>query len=84
MLHHVPTPELQDRIFTELARVVAPGGTVVFCDSVYSDALADFHVDDTFNPVDPGQLASRLAAAGLTDITIDATDERFVARARAS
>jgi len=56
MLHHVPTAELQDRIFAELARVVAPGGTVVLCDSVYSDALAGFHVDDTFNPVDPALL----------------------------
>jgi ubiquinone/menaquinone biosynthesis C-methylase UbiE len=83
MLHHVPTAALQDRIFTELARVVAPGGTVVFCDSVYSDALADFHVDDTFNPVDPATLEARLTDAGLTDVTIDANDERFVAHARA-
>ena len=84
MLHHVPTAALQDQIFAELARVVVPGGTVVFCDSVYSEALADFHVDDTFNPIDPGQLPARLVAAGLTDVTVDAGDERFVARARAA
>lgn len=83
MLHHVPTAELQDRIFGELARVVAPGGTVVFSDSVYSDALADFHTDDTFNPVDPSTLPARLTAAGFSDVTVDANDERFVARARA-
>jgi SAM-dependent methyltransferase len=84
MLHHVPTAALQNRIFAELARVVSPGGTVVFCDSVYSEALADFHVEDTFNPIDPGQLPERLVAAGLTEITVDADDERFVARARAA
>jgi SAM-dependent methyltransferase len=84
MLHHVPTTALQDRIFAELARVVAPGGTVVLCDSVYSDALADFHVDDTFNPVDPARLPARLTAAGLTDVRVDAQEERFVARARAT
>jgi SAM-dependent methyltransferase len=83
MLHHVPTAALQDGIFAELARVVAPGGMVVLSDSVHSDALAAFHHDDTYNPVDPATLAARLAAAGLTDVTIDANTERFVARARA-
>ena len=83
MLHHVPTAELQDRIFAELARVVAPGGVVVLSDSVHSDALAGFHHDDTYNPVDPTTLDARLAAAGFTDVAIDANDERFVARAHA-
>jgi len=81
MLHHVPTADLQDRIFAELARAVAPGGAVVLCDSVHSDALAEFHVDDTFNPVDPATLGARLVTAGFTDATIDANAERFVAHA---
>jgi ubiquinone/menaquinone biosynthesis C-methylase UbiE len=84
MLHHVPTAEIQDRIFAELARVVAPGGTVVLSDSVHSDALAGFHADDTYNPVDPATLAARLTTAGLTDVTIDANAERFVAHAVAA
>ena len=83
MLHHVPTADLQDRIFAELARVVAPGGTVVLSDSVHSDGLESFHVDDTYNPVDPATLEARLTAAGLTQVVIDANDERFVAHARA-
>jgi SAM-dependent methyltransferase len=82
MLHHVPTAALQDRIFAELARVVAPGGTVVLSDSVHSAALAAFHVDDTFNPVDPTTLGARLTTAGFTAVTIDANAERFVAHAR--
>jgi SAM-dependent methyltransferase len=81
MLHHVPTAELQDRIFAELARVVAPGATVVLSDSVHSDALAGFHADDTYNPVDPATLEGRLTAAGFTGVTIDANTERFVAHA---
>ncbi len=84
MLHHVPTTEMQDRIFGELARVVAPGGTVVLCDSVHSDGLADVHTDDTYNPVDPATIEARLTRAGLTAISVDANDERFVARARAA
>ena len=81
MLHHVPTTELQDRIFAELARVVARGATVVLSDSVHSDALAGFHADDTYNPVDPDTLDARLTAAGFTGVTIEANAERFVARA---
>ena len=82
MLHHVPTTELQDDIFSELARVIAPGGIAVFSDSVGSDALCDFHADDTYNPIDPSTLVTRLRAAGFTDVTVDADDQRFVARAR--
>jgi SAM-dependent methyltransferase len=81
MLHHVPTADLQDRIFAELARVVAPGGTVVLSDSVHSDGLAAFHEDDTYNPVDPSTLDARLAAAGFSRATVDADTERFVAHA---
>jgi len=81
MLHHVPTAELQDRIFAELARVVAPGGVVVLSDSVHSDALAGFHADDTYNPVDPATLEARLTAAGFANVDVDANAERFAARA---
>jgi SAM-dependent methyltransferase len=81
MLHHVPTAELQDGIFAELARVVVPGGIVVLSDSVHSDVLAEFHVDDTYNPVDPDTLGDRLAAAGFSSSTVDADTDRFVARA---
>lgn len=40
MLHHVPSTELQDRLFAEVARVVRPGGAFVASDSVASDELA--------------------------------------------
>ena len=70
MLHHVPTVELQDRIFAELARVVAPGGSVVLNDSIGSDALRDFHHGDVYNPVDPSTLETRLAHAGFSDAAI--------------
>ncbi len=82
MLHHVPTAELQDQIFAELARVVAPGGVVVLSDSVGSEALCNFHADDTYNPIDPSTLLTRLRAAGFVDVTVDADDQRFIAHAR--
>lgn len=82
MLHHVPTVELQDRIFAELERVVAPGGIVVLSDSVASDGLRDFHENDTYNPIDPSTLEDRLTRAGFADMRVDANDQRFVVHAR--
>jgi len=82
MLHHVPTPELQDRLFAELARVLAPGGVVIFSDSVASDDLAAFHDGDVYNPIDPSTLPSRLDAAGFTEVDVRTNDFGFVAHAR--
>ena len=36
MLHHVPTVELQDRLFAEVARVLRPGAALVASDSLAS------------------------------------------------
>ena len=82
MLHHVPTAALQDAIFAELARVIAPGGVAVFSDSVGSAALCDFHADDTYNPIDPSTLESRLRIAGFAEVVVSVDDQRFVAHAR--
>ncbi len=40
MFHHVPTVELQDRLFAEIFRVLRPGGLLVASDSVASEDLA--------------------------------------------
>jgi ubiquinone/menaquinone biosynthesis C-methylase UbiE len=70
MLHHVPTEELQDRLFGEIARVLRPGAALVASDSLGSDELAAHHTDDTYNPVDPESLPERLAAAGFIDVEV--------------
>ena len=57
MLHHVPTVELQDRLFAEIARVLQPGAPLVASDSLGSEELKAHHEDDTYNPVDPGHPA---------------------------
>lgn len=70
MLHHVPTAELQDRLFAEVARVLRPGSPLVASDSLGSEELKAHHEDDTYSPVDPASLPDRLAAAGFVDVNM--------------
>jgi SAM-dependent methyltransferase len=74
MLHHVPTPELQDRVVTELARVVLPGGWIAGEDSLPSGELRDFHDGDTYVPLDPDTLPDRLSAAGWQNVEVVTND----------
>lgn len=67
MLHHVPSPQLQDRLFSEVARVLRPGGGFAGIDSRASLRFRLLHIGDTMTNVDPGTLPDRLRAAGLAD-----------------
>jgi SAM-dependent methyltransferase len=71
MLHHIPRPETQDRLFVELHRMLRPRGIFVGTDSVDSEPIRMGHVDDVFVPLDPATLGSRLEAAGFTGVTIE-------------
>jgi SAM-dependent methyltransferase len=83
MLHHLPGPMAQDRLFAEAARVLQPGGVFAGTDSQPSLRFRLIHLGDTCTPVDPGTLPARLAAAGFTRIAVDADQRlvRFVAHA---
>jgi SAM-dependent methyltransferase len=81
MLHHVPTPALQNKVFAEALRVLRPGGTMIASDSLPSTDLHDFHIDDVYNPIDPASLLTRLQAVGFGPITIS-VDYAFTFRAR--
>jgi SAM-dependent methyltransferase len=81
MLHHVPTADLQDRLFAEVARVVRPGGLFVASDSLGSDDLAAFHVDDTYNPIDPATVEARLGAAGFSSVDVRVNEFGWAAHA---
>jgi SAM-dependent methyltransferase len=82
MLHHVPSVEAQDRLLAEVRRVLRPGGLLVGTDSTASRGLADLHEGDTYVPIDPTTLASRLAAAGFSRVVVEEGDSRlrFVGR----
>jgi SAM-dependent methyltransferase len=70
MMHHVPSIELQDRLFAEVHRVLRPGAALVASDNLANDELEKGHVGDTYNPVDPATLATRLEAAGFHDVRV--------------
>jgi ubiquinone/menaquinone biosynthesis C-methylase UbiE len=70
MLHHVPTLAQQNKILAEAFRVLRPGGTLIGSDSLPSTDLHDFHADDTYNPIDPASLLSRLQTVGFSEITV--------------
>jgi SAM-dependent methyltransferase len=74
MLHHVPTIALQNAILAEAFRVLRPGGVFIGSDSLASDGLHHFHEGDTYNPVEPASLLTRLQTLGFAPITVIVND----------
>ena len=83
MLHHIAPAEVQDRVFAELARVLVPGAVLVAADGTYNEATAAFHEGDTYNPIDPEELGTRLDRAGFDDVDVRTYDLGWVCTARA-
>lgn len=81
MLHHVPTTDLQNRLFEEVARVLRPGGVFVASDSVASAELASLHLDDIYNPVDPATIEARLLGAGFASADVRSNEFGWAAHA---
>jgi SAM-dependent methyltransferase len=82
MLHHVPSAELQDRLFAEAARVLRPGAPLVAVDSVENDGVRAFHEGDTYQPIDPASLPDRLEAAGFGEVEVRVDEYGWTALAR--
>ena len=77
MLHHVPSPLLQDRLFREARRVLAPGGVFAGTDGMLSLMMRAFHIADTMVLIDPAALPARLESAGFRDIKVEIGEGRF-------
>ena len=83
MLHHVHTPQLQDRLLGEAARVLKPGGTFAGTDSVGGSLrFRLLHVGDTLTLIEPATFPERLTRAGFVEPSVDvrAGRMRFSAR----
>ena len=83
MLHHVPSPDAQDRLLAEVARVLQSGGIFVGVDSLDSPQWREMHVDDVCVPVDPATIAARLERAGFSDVQAEPNPYVLQFRARA-
>jgi SAM-dependent methyltransferase len=77
MLHHVPSPALQNKLFAQVMRALRPGGLFTGTDSIETTARWLLHEGDIYVPVDPSALAPRLDAAGFIDIVVEETGDRF-------
>ena len=77
MLHHVPSPELQDAVLAAMVRAVRPGGVVLGSDNLDSPIFRDGHVGDTCVPVDPAGLRERLEKAGLVGVVVETNPYAF-------
>lgn len=82
MLHHVPSPELQDQVLREVCRVLKPGGFFVGNDSLQNWWMRIIHVGDTLVPVNPKSFGSRLHHAGFEVLEMQRNSEVFRFRAR--
>lgn len=82
MLHHVASPALQDRLFADAYRVLAPGGVFAGSDSLPSLRFRLLHLGDTMVPVEPDGLPDRLRAAGFTDVAVSLAGRSVRFRAR--
>lgn len=82
MLHHVPSPELQNQLLCEVWRVLRPGSLFVGSDSLQSAFMRIIHIGDTLVPVDPDAFATRLEGAGFEVLRIDRSRDAFRFQAR--
>jgi SAM-dependent methyltransferase len=71
MLHHVSSEAMQNRLLTEVARVLRPGGVFAGTDSLYSRSFRLLHLFDTMVVVDPCTFPERLRKAGFDDVQVD-------------
>jgi len=81
MLHHLKTPEQQNSAFSEVLRVLRPGGVFLALEIQNSWFNRFIHLHSTFVPVTPATANARLTAAGFWRVTVDIRGSAFRLRA---
>jgi len=75
MLHHLASDRQQHAALAEAFRLLRPGGVLIGSDSIASNDLHHFHVDDTYNPIEPASLLIQLQMIGFQPVGITVGDE---------
>jgi SAM-dependent methyltransferase len=70
MLHHMESPDDQDRLFARLYSLLRPGAVLLGTDPLDTEFIREAHIGDTCVLVDPDTLADRLHAAGFVDASV--------------
>ena len=81
MVHHLKSAELQDRAFSEVHRVLRPGGVFLAFDIPNAWIHRIAHIKSTFVPLDPATAKQKLMAVGLAQVTLDSRSGGFRIRA---
>jgi ubiquinone/menaquinone biosynthesis C-methylase UbiE len=71
VLHHLKLQELQERAFTEVFRVLRPGGVFLAIEIQDGWLQRIGHIRSTFVPVAPLSVPQRLAALGYSSVSVD-------------
>ena len=71
VLHHLKSREAQERAFSEVFRVLRPGGVFLAVEIQDGWLQRLGHIRSTFVPVAPATVPDRLAAAGYSSVSID-------------
>jgi SAM-dependent methyltransferase len=82
MLHHVPSPEIQNQVLREAFRVLRPGGFFVGSDSLQNWLMRIIHIGDALVPVNPDTFGTRLQDAGFEVLEVQKHTQAFRFRAR--
>ena len=71
VLHHLRSSDAQDRAFTEIFRVLKPGGVFVALEIQGGWITRVAHFRSTFVPVSTDGLNSRLGAVGFSNVSVN-------------
>lgn len=84
MLHHVPSVAQQDAIFSEVTRVLRPGGTFMCAEALDIEPVRVAHHEhgETYVPLDPSSLPARLQRAGFSQIELRKMEYQLLVRAQ--
>ena len=81
VLHHLRSSELQDRAFSEIYRVLRPGGVFLAFEIPDGWLQHAIHRNSAFVPVAPASAPARLTAAGFSQVALDLRRGGFRLRA---